>query len=256
MCLHFIFVKWGFQFISCCGCLSTQDNNSWVLPHIFWACAFFWTLLNWSCSSWKDVIKALYLCLPSSAAKVGKTSLIMSLVSEEFPDVVRIRFCCVICLLCVFVPAPGFYPFLLKHRSFAWVIVVSLITHCKHVWVSVCSSGSLPSWGDHHTCRCHTRESSHAHCGLFRFFKNAVSWHRAAVCLFLFEHAYLPSTEAEQTDEQLFQEISKVSQRVIFALLSKKVFMFRWNPYGLLCWSHPHRQMWFALCTLSTTRSP
>lgn len=30
--------------------------------------------------------------------------------------------------------------------------------------------GSLSSWGDNHTCRCHTWEGPHAHCGLFGYF--------------------------------------------------------------------------------------
>ena len=36
---------------------------------------------------------SLFLCLPLFSAKVGKTSLIMSLVSEEFPEVVWMKTC-------------------------------------------------------------------------------------------------------------------------------------------------------------------
>ena len=36
---------------------------------------------------------SLFLCLPLFLAKVGKTSLIMSLVSEEFPEVVWMKIC-------------------------------------------------------------------------------------------------------------------------------------------------------------------
>lgn len=35
--------------------------------------------------------------------------------------------------------------------------------------------GSLSSWGDNHTCRCHTWEGPHAHCGLFGYFWNVIS---------------------------------------------------------------------------------
>lgn len=107
-------------------------NNVPLLIHeIFW-------------SIFLDSTLSLHLSLGQSTAKVGKTSLIMSLVSEEFPNVVR---------------QSHFGSFTLSSSPFL-----------KNACARLLNWGSLSSWGDNHTCRRHTWEGPHAHCGLFGYF--------------------------------------------------------------------------------------
>lgn len=84
---------------------------------------------------WCKVIRKKMLF--ASAAKVGKTSLIMSLVSEEFPDEVC---------------------------THSQSDVVVLVLCCQRGWF--CLPGSAPRWGDHHPSRRHPREGPHTHRGL------------------------------------------------------------------------------------------
>lgn len=126
-----------------------------------------WGLLSFQISPGNEALHDLrlnvYIFLSVlSAAKVGKTSLIMSLVSEEFPDEV--------CMASVrWMDGSGFTEALSPKRLWEEV------RGCLHPVRSrplpstyPHLSGSPPSWGDHHTSWRHPREGAHAHCGLFR----------------------------------------------------------------------------------------
>lgn len=172
-------------------------------------------------------IAHLSFCL--STAKVGKTSLIMSLVSEEFPNVVRNVWKCNVWRCNLLIPSFVLHsfvelrfpielrrsPFLLTSRRRGsphtlWTIQVLL----KHVFLLLCQT---------------SKSKGHT---LDRFF------------LFCF----LP--EAEQTDEQLFQEINKVSPCALMLIFTALLSSAK-NPVDL-----SHRQMWFVLSTPLTTRTP
>lgn len=170
-------------------------------------------------------IAHLSFCL--STAKVGKTSLIMSLVSEEFPNVVRDVCKCNVWRcndssfdLHSFVESRfpielRRSPFLLTSRPRGsphtlWTIRVFL----KHVLLLLCRPLEV----------------------------------KAALWTGFFLFCFLP--EAEQTDEQLFQEINKVSPCALMLIFTALLSSAK-NPVDL-----SHRQMWFVLSTPLTTRTP
>ncbi|CAG5937776.1 unnamed protein product [Menidia menidia] len=120
-----------------------------------------------------------------STAKVGKTSLIMSLVSEEFPDVVPYR------AEEITIPAD--------------VTPERVPTHI------VDYSGALETWLSSVLIAWPCWKEKHF---LVLFF----------FLLFFFCHdASVPSTDAEQTDEQLFQEIAKANVIcIVYSVNNKK----------------------------------